>query len=305
MAAQERERVLKLLEDGKITADQATRLLEALGRARSEREESGGWAHHPPHPPRPPRAVRVKMAELDRIPDIIAGAVSSAMRSGFGPQGALKQEFPGKSSLFLKNVSGDVDVESWESDSISFASTGGITKVRERGENVMIRSISGDIRIKVPAECRLDLVSVSGDIKVRNCSGSFGLKNVSGDVDLADFKGTVQATIVSGDLDLLRVSGDLTVESKSGDIGFEPAGEFEGQLISKSGDIELRLRPDADVVLDMECEERGEVSVDLDFDYETVEEGERSLRIKLGSGSRTMKIRTRKADITVREAKEE
>jgi DUF4097 and DUF4098 domain-containing protein YvlB len=298
--SEERARVLKMLEEGKITADQAARLIQALGAG--GRTERHGVFRNPHHPPRPPR---IKMAELDRIPDIVARAVSSAMQSGFGPHGDVKSEFPGKNSLFLKSVSGDVDIESCEGDSISFASTGGITKVRERGENVMIRSISGDINVKVPVQCRLDLVSVSGDIKVRNCSGSFQLKNVSGDVDLVDFEGTVQATIVSGDLDLLRVSGDLTVESKSGDIGFEPAGEFEGELISKSGDVELRLRPDADVVLDMECEERGEVSVDLDFDYETLEEGERSLRIKLGSGSRTMKIQTRKADITVRDAKEE
>ncbi len=297
--SEERERVLGMLEEGKITADQAARLLEALKSGRPHPAASRSRHFHR-------RVARLSVSELDRIPDIVASAVSSAVKSGHWPRGGeIKTEFPGKSSLYLKNVSGDIEVEAWDGDGIKLESVGRMTRIRERDERVMIRSISGDIQAKVPHEVRLELTSVSGDVEVAGTNGRLGLRSVSGDVDLTDLTGELKADIVSGELKLVRFQGNLEVESKSGDIELEPVGEFSGKVSSKSGDIELRLRPDADVVLDMECEEDGEVSVDLGFPYESLEEGERFLKLKLGNGSRILRLKTRKADITVSEAKEE
>jgi len=309
--SEERNRILRMLEEGKITADQAARLIEALGgpgRVQDEGEEirfgrRGTHRHFLSHvrPPRPPR-VRVSMSELDRIPDIVAGAVSSAMKSGV--PNALKTDFPGKSNLFLKSVSGDVTVEAWDGDGLHVAGTGGIVKVREREDKVMIRSISGDWKVKAPKESRLELVSVSGDVGVSGISGRFGLKGVSGDIELVGFAGEAVITAVSGDIDLKEVQGKLAVESKSGNVFIGPSGPFEGSVSSKSGDIELRLGPNPDVVLDMECEEEGEIRLKTDVPHEVLEQGEQSMRVKFGEGSREMKIRTREADITVTTAKE-
>jgi DUF4097 and DUF4098 domain-containing protein YvlB len=309
--SEERNRILRMLEEGKITADQAARLIQALGGSgRSEEEEDvirigrhGSHRHFfgPVRPPRPPR-VRVSMSELDRIPDIVAGAVSSAMRSGISD--ILKTDFPGKNNLFLKSVSGDVAVEGWDEDRLHVSASGGITRVREREDKVMIRSISGDCKVRAPRESRLELVSVSGDVSVSGVSGRFGLKGVSGDIELKDFDGEAVVAIVSGDIMLVRVSGKLAVESKSGDVTIEPSGVFEGSVSSKSGDIELSLGSSPDVVLDMECEVEGEIRLKTDIPHEVLEQGEQSLRVKFGEGSREMKIRTREADITVRTAKE-
>lgn len=329
--SEERSRILKLLEDGKITADQAARLIEALGRVGSgvEDEDSLGVGRHARaeerpgrhrdrlsrhhsllteegllHPPRPPRPVRVSMAELDRIPDIVAGAVTAAMKAGVGDDGELKTDFPDKSSLFLKSISGDVCVDGWDGQGLKISGTGGITKVREREDKVMIRSISGDFKVQAPKDSRLELVSVSGDVSVSGVDGKFGLKSASGDVELKGFNGEVTATVVTGDVTLSAVSGKFVVETKTGDIRFEPEGDFEGSLVSKSGDIELVLDPMADVVLDMAIEEDGEIEVDDTLAGERLEESDRRLVLRLGAGSRRVDVRTREADITVRQAKE-
>lgn len=297
--SEERERVLKLLEDGKINADQAARLIQALG------------SQEPPAPPEPPllghrRHTRFHFRELDRIPDIVANAVSSAVRTGVWPQeGETKTEFRGKNSLFLKSVSGNVDLAGWDEDRISLEGMGGMVRVREREDQVMVRSISGDITGKMPRESRIELVSVSGDVGVSGIKGKFGLKSVSGDIDIEDFQGDVRVDIVSGDIRMTRVSGTITIESKSGDVEIEPVSEFGGEVVSKSGDIDLRLRPDANVELEMECEEEGDITLDVGLDQEVLEQGERKLKVRLGKGGQVMKLRTRKADIKVREAKEE
>ncbi|MEO0082038.1 MAG: DUF4097 family beta strand repeat-containing protein [candidate division WOR-3 bacterium] len=296
--SEERSRILKLLEDGKINADQAARLIQALG-AEAVRE--------PPEPPRFSlrRQRRILAAELDRIPDIVAEAVSSAVRSGFDRSDSTRTDFPGKNSLFLKSVSGDVEVSGWDEDRVRLDGLGTMVRVRERDDQVMVRSISGDLSGRVPRESRLELVSVSGDVKVSGTRGKFTLKSVSGDIVLEDVHGSIGIDSVSGSIVLERVAGSISVESKSGDISLRPVGEFSGEVVSRSGDIKLELGPDADVVLDMECEEEGEISVEAGSDHEVLEEAERSMRVKFGKGSRVLRLRTRRADIRVRVAAEE
>lgn len=297
--SEERARILKLLEDGKITADQAARLIQALG------------AQGPSEPPEPPgwpgrrRHRRVLVGELDRIPDIVAEAVSSAVKSGFWPHDETRTDFPGKSSLFLKSVSGNIELAGWDQDRITLEGGGTLLRVRERDEQLMVRSISGDVTGKVPHESRLELVSVSGDVTVSGVTGKFGLRSVSGDVEISEFSGELEIDSVSGDIRLERVSGRMRVESKSGDIKLEPVGEFSGEAVSKSGDIDLFIRPDADVVLEMDCEEEGDIRVDVGSAHEVLKQTERYAKVQFGQGTRTLKLRTRRADIMVREAKEE
>jgi DUF4097 and DUF4098 domain-containing protein YvlB len=299
--SEERLRVLKLLEEGKISADQAARLIQALGRER----RPGFDLPEPPTPPEPPfcvpgrRHFRVQMRELDRIPDIVAGAVSSAIRSVDFDEDEGKREFVGATGLFLKTVSGDVTVKGWDKDSISLDQSDAMTKVRQRGDQVMVRAISGDTEAMVPLTSRLELVSVSGDVNVSGVSGEFGLKSVSGDVELAEFSGKARIELVSGDLEMEDVSGEFEVDSKSGDINIEPSGQLSGSVRSKSGDIDIEIGPDADLVLEMDIEEEGEIRAELGFDHEVVEQGERTLKLRIGPGGKTLKLHTQKGDITV------
>lgn len=301
--SEERARVLMMLEEGKITAEQAARLIEALARSRTAPAGPGGWPE-PPRPSRPARVARVRMAELDRIPDIVASAVSSAMKTGFGSREETRTEFPGKSSLFLKSVSGDLTATGWDQDGISIESDDAMTRVREREDIVMVRAISGDFSIRLPRESRLEVTTVSGDVTVRGTGGRVGLKGVSGDVTLEDFSGQLRVQTVSGDVRLARVSGRLEVESKSGEIGLSATGPVSGSLASKSGGVELRFPAGADVLLDLECEEEGSIEFDAGLEHEVVEEAERRLRVRLGAGTQELKVRTGVADIAVRRAEE-
>lgn len=292
---EERARILRLLEEGKITADQAARLIQALGAGRTESEEfSSGFGHR--------RWGRAIVGELDRIPDIVAQAVSSALSSGFGAGEKSQVEFLDKKNLFLKSVSGNVQLLGWDQKRIILEGSGTPMWVREKGDQLMVRSISGDVTGNVPAETRLEVASVSGDITVSGVRGKFGLKSVSGNVELADFHGEVEISSVSGDVSLLRVSGRMKIETHSGDIEILPVGEFEGEVVTKSGDIELRLEVGADVLLEAECEEAGEVHLEEGFAAEVLEQTGRLVRLKFGAGSRIMKLRTHCADIKVRRA---
>jgi DUF4097 and DUF4098 domain-containing protein YvlB len=287
----ERERILKLLEDGKINAEQAARLIEALGSSRPEFGPMSG--------PRMGRH-RMGMRGMDRIPDLVAHAVTSAMKAGFEPGGDGRSEFPGKHELQLKNVSGDVEIEGQGEDRIDLKYSGGLVKVREDGDAVMVRSVSGDVEARVPGNTRLEIEAVSGDVTIAGVNGKAWVKTVSGDVMIADSEGDKTVATVSGDIDLARVTGELDIMTRSGDVDLIAVGPLSGQVSTKSGDVRLAFGTNADVVLELVCEEDGDIEIDPDLPHEVVEQREGYAKVKLGAGSRTLRIKTGHADIAVR-----
>lgn len=297
----ERARILKLLEDGKITADQATRLIEALG---SERTETDFCL--PPHPPFGPRHFRVRGGGrgLDRIPDVVATAVASAMKNGFEPGEERSTDFPGKRHLLVKSVSGDLDVTRGSEERIGLSYSGGMVKVRSSGDQVVVRTMAGDVSATVPADGRLELEVVSGDVSISEAGSRIEVKTVSGDVDITLSTGDAQVKTVSGDVSLDRVAGGLEVETRSGDVDVVPIGPISGSILTVSGDVSVALGKDADLVLELETEEDGDIEVDDDLPHEVLEEREDHLKVKLGAGSRTLVVKTRDGDIDIRVAEE-
>jgi DUF4097 and DUF4098 domain-containing protein YvlB len=295
----ERDRILKLLEDGKITADQAARLIEAMGARRQ------GFDPMPPIPSLRPLHRRMHYKEFDRIPDLVASAVSSAVRSGLGPEGEGRSVFADARGLDVKSVSGDVEVQGWDEARVSLSYSGGMVKTRVEGDIACVRSVSGDVEAEVPRAGSLELETVSGDVSVEGMTGRLVVKTVSGDIDADGLQEGVEANTVSGDIELTDVAGEVEVQSRSGDIDIAPSGQFSGAASSKSGDITLSVRPGADVLVEMTCEDDGDVDIQLDMAHEVIEQDEHSAKVRLGAGNRSMELRTRSADITLRDAEEE
>ncbi len=298
----ERDRILKLLEDGKITADQATRLIEALGSERTENDFCGPM--NMPFGPR--RHFRMhRPRDFDRIPDVVATAVASAMKNGFEESGEERStDFPGKRNLLVKSVSGDLDVTRGEKGRIGLSYSGGMVKVRSSGEQVVVRTMAGDVSATVPADGRLELEVVSGDVSICESGSRIEVKTVSGDVDITKTDGDAQVKTVSGDVSLDRVAGSLAVETRSGDVDIVPSGPISGNLNTVSGDVSIALSKDADLVLQLDIEEDGQIEVDEDLPHEVLEESEGHLKVKLGAGSRTLVVKTRDGDIDIRAAEE-
>jgi len=288
--AEEKDRILKLLEEGKITADQAARLIEALG---ASRPESGFRAHgfrHRPH-------------RFDRIPDIVAEAVSSALSFG-APGRAGRVQFPSGRGLLVKTVSGDIKITGSDQQGVMVESSDSLTRSRQEGDNVVVRGVSGAVVVTVPAAVRLELATVSGDITVAAAGMGVAARSVSGDVRVTQAQGPFVINTVAGDIDLVRCAGELEMKTKSGAAVLVPADHLSGRIETDSADVRLELGSEADLLLDLGCEEEGEIDLKLSFPHEVVEQAEGRLKVKLGRGSRTLMVRTRRADIRVCDIKE-
>jgi len=298
----ERDRILKLLENGKITADQATRLIEALGSDRATFD----FREPPGVPFRSHRHFRMRGPRpFDKIPDVVASAVASAMKNGFEEPGEEQcDDFPGKRNLVVKSVSGDLDVTRGEEERVALSYSSGMVKARSSGDQVLVRTMAGDVSATVPADSRLELEVVSGDVSISEVGSRIEVKTVSGDVDITQTSGDVQTKTVSGDVSLDRVSGSLAIETRSGDVDIVPSGPISGRVLTIAGDVTVALTRDADLVVEMDVEEDGEIEVDDDLPHEVMEESDGHLKVKCGAGSNTLVVKTRDGDIEIRAAEE-
>jgi DUF4097 and DUF4098 domain-containing protein YvlB len=298
----ERSRILKLLEDGKISADQATRLIEALGSERPEQE----YGPHMRGPFGPQRHFRMRgPKDLDRIPDIVATAVASAMKNGFEPGEERSTDFPGKRHLLVKSVSGDLDVTRGDEERIGLSYSGGMVKVRTSGDQVVVRTMAGDVSATIPADGGLELEVVSGDVSISEAGSRIEVKTVSGDVGITKTAGDAQVKTVSGDVNLDHVTGSFGIETRSGDVDLSASGPVSGSVSTWSGDVTVALPKEADLVLELSVEDDGDIDVDDDLPHEVLEEHDGYMKVKFGAGSRVLKVNTHSADIEIREAEKE
>jgi DUF4097 and DUF4098 domain-containing protein YvlB len=195
----ERLRILKLLEEGAITAEDAARLLEAL---------SGGD---------PRKHYHTKIwSSLEGIPDIIANAID--MSTKFADT-ETSVTYKRKKRLEFKGISGDLSIQgNGDCDGIVIEKDG-FAKVREEDETLGIKALSGDIKITTPRVIDLSLKGISGDITLDNLQGNTTLESVSGDITGTGLAGSLKGDIVSGDVDLAYTSLEVMhIRSRSGDI---------------------------------------------------------------------------------------
>lgn len=85
---------------------------------------------------------------------------------------------------------------------------------------INICKTSGDFFSDSIKTDRATFTSVSGDIKINNLSGAYGINLTSGDVEIGRLSGNGSITAVSGDIkcDLASLSGNFNASSTSGDI---------------------------------------------------------------------------------------
>lgn len=289
----ERERILKLLEEGKITADQAARLIEALGQRQSEPKFI--------HFNRTARRVR-SLHELDRIPEIVAEAVGAAVRSGFESSKEVMREFTDTDDLFIKTVSGDVFVNGWDEKKVSLRYGCSMVKVKELSKRLLVSSFEGDVSTNVPRDVRLELLTVAGDITVKATGRGVTFRTVSGDIAATQAQGPFIIRTVAGDINLSQCSGKVELKSKSGNVNLIQNGDLSGWIETHSGDVRLGIRANTDALLQLASEE-GEFHTDITFPYEVVEQKANKMTVKFGAGTCRLTIRTGSGAIEIKEEK--
>jgi DUF4097 and DUF4098 domain-containing protein YvlB len=95
------------------------------------------------------------------------------------------------------------------------------------------------IKIRVPRDIKVDLMTSSGDIEIEDVkTDEIRLKSSSGEIDVKNCSGPLNIISSSGDQSVNDVTGDISAETSSGKQVYEEiTGSIEAK--SSSGDITI------------------------------------------------------------------
>jgi DUF4097 and DUF4098 domain-containing protein YvlB len=290
---EERARILKMLEDGKITAQEAEKLLLALkGQPRPETMSSDELRT---------KMRRFGLREMRRMPEVVGSVIKEAVEDGLNAAVRKQRfEFESKGRLLIRNVSGDTDVEAWDKTTVLFdRDEGGLWKANERDGVIMAKVLSGDLQVKAPRRTGLAINSVSGDIGVTGVQGKLDAKSVSGDIVVRGTADALDISTTSGDIKTRDIEGKCHITTVSGDIDLGFRKDLAGLVETRSGDIDVWVPTDANVSLEAEIVLDGEIHNEVEVKAEHVDETPHHLRLAFGKHENHLWVRCRNGDITV------
>lgn len=215
----EKKKILDMVAEGKITPEEAARLLEAISPS-SERERDTGhriWS------------------SLEGIPKIIKAALGNA----FADSAEESHQFVGKKKIRFKGISGNLEIAGTKTSGIDVLKDG-FAKVRELEDTIVIKALSGNVKINTPKKTDLSIAGISGNIELLDIEGNLAIESVSGDITGKELSGSLHGEIVSGNMDLdYKAVDKIVIRSKSGDVTLrlDEKVEAELEIESKSGTI--------------------------------------------------------------------
>ena len=240
-------RILKLLEDGKINAEEAERLIGAM----DEKKPRGFYV------PVPPKMSKEFLDKMENIPEQIGRAVSTAF-GAVGPSEG-KRTFRGAKNIQLKVVSGDIEIVPSEGD-IAIDGSAWPMKTAVDGDLLVANLVNADMIAQIPDGAQAKISVVSADLRAERINGEMQIEAVSGDIELRQCKGSWSIRSVSGDVDLQEMVGRIEVATKSGDIDVDISEGSSYVLETTNGNIEVTI-PEGSKVIINAASEKGEVSI--------------------------------------------
>lgn len=230
------KKIIEMLEKGKITAEDAERLIKAVKEAEKKERE-------------------YRFFDFGWIPEMVKDAIHSAFIFKKGGFEEVIREIPLKEIIKVTSYNGDIKIKTQKRDNIKIEAEGANFKEEE---NEIIVNSYGDIEIFTPEENNLIIIyNYSGEVELEGNFKKLKINTYSGDISIdGEFD----------EMDLDTYNGDCKVETKrkpiminfytySGKIelpeGFKKEGNFyiygEGEykridVRNYSGDFELKFK---------------------------------------------------------------
>lgn len=226
--------------------------------------------------------AKVKTSAGDiQIEQLSAGSLIIDTSSGE----VVVAELDAAGGVDLETTSGDVTLREMKAGSLTINTSSGAVWVEDGMVNgaLDLEAISGDITAMSVHASSYNVVASAGGIVLDGCGGPLNVRTVSGDVEIRNCSGTV-----------------LDIETSSGSIDFvgSLAAEGEHRVKSSVGEVRIELPVDAAFDLDIQTA-HGDIDIDTGFSVTMTRFGERAIEGEVNGGGPLLQIHTRSGSVTL------
>ena len=148
-------------------------------------------------------------------------------------------QFKSKKKIRFKGISGNLEIIGTDAEGVDIEKDG-FAKVRELEDIIVIKALSGNVKINAPKKTELSIAGISGNNYLSNIAADLEIESVSGDITGKELTGSLHGEIVSGNMDLdCKDVEKIRIRSRSGNVTLrlDEKVEAEFEIESKSGTI--------------------------------------------------------------------
>ncbi len=241
-------KVLEMLEAGKITAEDAERLLSALGEK----------THAPSEVSEEESIEKGVHKVVEKVMKVIPGVVSAAVSAGAaaGNMQGNNYTFESPENASIKLGAGDILIALADDDD-AHISVDGTHYIDFDSKKISAKIVNGDSEFKLPEEMSVDVKIGTGDLEFDDSRfDSLTLKIGSGDVEGEFSCSDAEIAIGVGDIDLtMEEFASTAVKIGKGDASLNlPAGGTLEMNVSRKSEIDLP--ENAEIIKDEIVDER-------------------------------------------------
>ncbi len=117
-----------------------------------------------------------------------------------------------ESKIIIRDVSGDLNVRSWDQASISVESDGSFGDYHQEGDAHILGNCDSDLTLRVPFDAEIRATNVEGDVSISNVR-RVELHHIEGDVALENIGLGVDIELIGEAIAIDRIEGDLVVQN--------------------------------------------------------------------------------------------
>ncbi|HAL47487.1 MAG: DUF4097 domain-containing protein [SAR202 cluster bacterium] len=317
---EDNKRVLTLLAEGSITAEEAERLLAALGEAP---DDAGPSDEESDAAPSRPERIRVDLdlesderTEKNHDDTFTIGGSPTLIVETFNGRIEIEGDGPADSIRVRAEIRnpGRVDyrvVQDGDTVRVVARATHKHSILRHFGFNRGAR-----IRVTVPRTCAIQAKSSNGRLNVKDVTGDAKLRSSNGRISLEGVEGVVDASTSNSRINVVRVVGDVTLHTSNGRIEIDEgrgsidaetsngAISYKGEMLAGShrlktsnGAIAVELLGEPSVKLEASTS-NGSVTCERPFLTRGMSNKNR-LEGTIGAGEATLTLRTSNGSVTV------
>jgi len=226
---EETMRILQMLEAGKISAEEAERLIAAV---------SGQERRHGFFVPKQPKIPKEVMMRIETIPEQVGKAVSAAV--GSMGESSVRNTYPGIKKLDMKAANGTLELVRSDGDLAIDGSTL-FSNIRQEGDRLDIRTVTADVVLEMPDNIEANFKLANADLSAKEVIGKIRINAASADTEIDDCSGRWEINSITGDIEAKSVSGKFDIDTRHGDTELEISGPGEYTIRSVEGDIGIRI----------------------------------------------------------------
>lgn len=309
----ERLAILRMVEEGKITVDEAVQLLDALRAAQRRAEQSQEDRPRDRERGRPdwqPKFETVFNKVFDKVFEVQSkfGGLDRMFEDLFQSREDQTVDIPEGSEVAITCHAGSLTVRGTDSgqmrvgsDHRAFGPLAPRVQVDRETKRVDITATAHSLTVEVPWQAVAVQARVTGgNMTVSDLSASLTVKVAGGSLDVRDVTGALTAAVIGGPAELTGIqSSDLNVEAKGGSVSVTLGTLTAGTVALKTvgGNIALRLSAASAFEIDAEAKP-GALRTNLPIAVQTGTIAERIRGVYNGGGA-TVQLSARAGNIDV------